>query len=156
MKATNAETVSLLQVAFRMELETVVNYLANSVFLDGIEAMEVKRALASDIPEELHHAQMLAERIKQLGGRVPGSLELEFDQKGMQPPQDPRDSSMIVAGVIEAERSAIDHYVSLIQATSESDPVTAELATKILAEEDAHRTLFEGFQTGSLIRNDWT
>jgi bacterioferritin len=51
-----------------------------------VRAEEIKKSLAADIPEELGHAQMLAKRIKVLGGRVPASLELERDQKFLQPP----------------------------------------------------------------------
>jgi len=35
------ETVGLLQTSFRMEMETVANYLANSVHLDGVGAEEI-------------------------------------------------------------------------------------------------------------------
>jgi bacterioferritin len=155
MSPTENHVITMLQTAYRMEIETVTNYLANSVFLDGIDAMEVRRSLADDVAEELNHARMLAERIKQLGGRIPGSLELEFDQKSMQPPEDPREISSVIAGVIEAEQGAIDHYLAIIRATAGGDPVTADLATKILAEEEQHRILFEGFQSAALVRNSW-
>jgi bacterioferritin len=78
-ETSRQEIIKLPQTACRMELETVTNYLANSIFLDDVDAVEVKRALASDVPEELHHAQLPGNRIKQLGGRIPGSLELNFD-----------------------------------------------------------------------------
>ena len=65
--------VQALKRAYASELETVQNYLANSVDLDGVRAEEIKKSLAADIPEELGHATMLARRIKVLGGRVPGS-----------------------------------------------------------------------------------
>ena len=62
-----------------MELETVTNYLAISIDLDGVRAEEIKKALAADITEELMHARQLGERIKQLSGFVPGSLALKFE-----------------------------------------------------------------------------
>jgi len=68
--------VSELKHAYAGELETVQNYLANSVDLDGVRAEEIKKSLAADIQEELGHANILARRIKVLGGRVPGSMEL--------------------------------------------------------------------------------
>lgn len=141
----NQKTVSMLQEAYRMEIETVANYLANSVHLDGVRAEEIKRALAEDVPEELGHAQKLANRIKQLGGRIPGSLELQFDQESLQPPEDTIDIDRVVHGVVEAECAAIDHYREIIEQTQETDPVTADLATRLMADEEQHRTLFEGF-----------
>ncbi|REJ73783.1 MAG: rubrerythrin [Planctomycetota bacterium] len=139
----------MLQTAYRMELETVTNYLANSVHLDGVEAEEVKRSLAGDVQEELGHATRLANRIKQLGGRIPGSLELNFDQESMRPPKDSTDVLSVVRGVVDAETSAIEHYRDVIKAAEEmSDAVTADLATQLLADEEEHRTQFEGFLAG--------
>ncbi len=71
-------TVQLLQKAYRMEVETVMNYLANSVYLDGMQAEEVKRALSADVTEELGHARRLAQRLKQIGGRIPGFFGTEI------------------------------------------------------------------------------
>ena len=145
----NKPIVSMLQKAYRMEVETVVNYRANSVLLDAVEADEVKRSLAEDGQEEPGHATRLANRIKQLGGRVPGSLELEFDQESLRPPQKSTDVHSVVRGVVDAESSAIDHYRELIEtAESNSDPVTADLVTELLADEEEHRTQFEGFLAG--------
>ncbi|MBD3676131.1 MAG: rubrerythrin [Planctomycetaceae bacterium] len=146
MSDDKQQIIDMLHKAYRMEVETVANYLANSIHLDGVRAEEVKRSLDEDITEELGHAQKLAHRIKQLGGRVRGSLELEFDQKSLRPPEDSTDVLSVVKGVIEAEKTGIDHYRSIIDATEENDPVTADLVTQILAEEEEHRTQFEGFQ----------
>jgi bacterioferritin len=146
-KSTQQETVQLLQKAYRMELETVINYLANSNWLDGMLAEEVKRALASDVSEELGHAQKLAGRLKQLKGRIPGSLELKFDQESLRPPQQTTDVKAVIGGVIDAETSAIEHYRKIFShADANDDPVTADMATQILADEEAHLTLFQGFQ----------
>ena len=60
-----------------MELETVMNYIANSTNLDGIRAEEIKRALALDVVAELGHGQILARRIKTVGGVVPGSMNFQ-------------------------------------------------------------------------------
>lgn len=146
MAATKEATVELLRRAYCMELETVANYLANSVQLDGVRAEEIKSALAGDVNEELSHAQQLAQRIKQLGGRVPGSMEVSFDQAGLQPPQDPTQVKNVVEGVLAAENAAIAHYNDIIRETDGSDYVTQDLCIKLLAEEEAHRTQFEGFQ----------
>ena len=62
-----AKTILLLTQAYAAELETVQNYLANSVWLDGLGAQEVSESLAEDVAEELGHAQKLAHRLKQLG-----------------------------------------------------------------------------------------
>ena len=141
----STEIIKALQDAYRMELETVANYLANSIHLEGLLAEEVKRALASDVQEELLHATEIANRIKQLGGRVPGSLELSFDQTNMQPPEDPTEAIWVINGVLEAEEAAIANYKKIIRMADGEDPVTADLATRLMADEEGHRTLFRGF-----------
>ena len=76
--ASNQEIIDLLIAAYSMELETVMNYIANSINLDGVRAEEIKKSLAADIVEELGHATQLGQRIKQIGGLVPGSLSVKL------------------------------------------------------------------------------
>jgi len=144
----NEEVIDLLRTAYMMELETVENYLANSVYLDGIHAETIKASLARDVAEEFSHASRLARRIKELGGRVPGSLELERSQATLQPPESSTDVDAVISGVIEAEQMAIEQYRKVIRATDDEDYVTQEMAISILAEEESHLVLFEGFRAG--------
>ena len=142
------DVVELLQKAYMMELETVQNYLANSIYLDGVQAEEIKKALAGDVTEELGHAQRLARRLKQLGARIPGSLALERDQEALQPPEESTNVEAVVDGVIEAENDAIEHYAHIIDVTDGNDFVTQDLAIELLGDEEEHRTQFEGFKAG--------
>jgi bacterioferritin len=139
------EIIDELKRAYAAELETVQNYLANSVDLDGVRAEEIKKSLAVDIQEELGHAQMLAKRIKVLGGRVPGSMELPREQTYMQPPQDSTDLISVIKGVIQAEDSAIAGYERLIRVCDDVDFVTQDLAVTLLGDEQEHRRAFVGF-----------
>ena len=139
--------VAELKHAYGMEIETVQNYLANSIDLDGVRAEEIKKSLATDIPEELGHAMILAKRIKVLGGRVPGSLELERDQRYLQPPADSTDLITIIKGVILAEEGAITQYEKIIGICEQVDYVTQDLVIKILGDEQEHRRAFVGFLT---------
>ena len=78
MPVPKEEVIELLKAAYRMEVETVTNYIANRINPDGVRAEEIKKSLAVDINAELQHAQQLGQRIKQLGGRVPGSDRLHL------------------------------------------------------------------------------
>jgi bacterioferritin len=142
----NKAIIALLQSAYAAELETVANYLANSVWLDGLRAEEVKESLDEDIAEELGHAKKLAQRIKQLGGRPPGSLSLARGQKSLQPPKDSTDLYSVIKGVIDAEEDAIATYRKLIKACDGTDYVTQDLAVELLADEEAHRCQFAGYR----------
>ena len=137
--------VGMLEKAYWMEIETVMSYVANSVNPDGVRAQEIKQSLATDITEELGHAQQFAARIKELYGTVPGSLEFAAEQAYLQPPGQATDIVHVIKGVIEAETGAIEHYNRIIEFTDEIDPVTNDMVIAILRDEEGHRRLFEGF-----------
>jgi bacterioferritin len=137
--------VDLLKTAYFMELETVMNYVTNSINPDGVRAQEVKENIEEDIQEELGHAQQFAARIKELYGVVPGSLEFKASQDTLQPPDDQIDVVHVIKGVIDAEDGAIQHYTRIVEETEEVDPVTQDMVIDILHDEQGHRRLFEGF-----------
>jgi bacterioferritin len=140
-----ATTIELLTRAYMMEIETVANYLAASVNLDGIGAQEVVRALQADIEEELEHARKLAWRLKQLDAVVPGPPAVKLVQDTLQPSPRQTDVGDVVRAVLEAENAAIDNYQRLILETDGLDWVTQDLAVSLMADEEAHRRLFKGF-----------
>jgi bacterioferritin len=139
------EIIDLLSKAYWMEIETVMSYIANSVNPDGLRAREVVESLAEDIDEELGHARLFAQRIKELYGVVPGSLEFSAEQTFLQPPDKQTDIRHVIEGVIEAETGAIEHYNRIIQETDDIDPVTQDMVIAILRDEEGHRRLFEGY-----------
>ena len=140
------QLIAMLTTAYWMELETVMNYLANAVDLDGVRAEEIKKSLLADVTEELTHAQGFARRIKELGGRIPGSMSFKASQKSLQPPKDTTNVVAVIRGVIEAEESAIEHYKRLIEeAGAQHDYVTQDLGIRTLADEEGHRALFTGY-----------
>jgi bacterioferritin len=141
----NETIIKLLQQSYNMELETVINYLSISIHLDGFNARQIKESLAEDVGAELDHARALAKRIKVLDGTIPGSLDLSFNQKKLQPPADALDIKIVVQGVIEAEEGAIAQYQKLIEASAEIDPVTNDLAIEHKGDEEEHRREFVGF-----------
>ena len=143
--AVREEIIALLQRAYWMEIETVMSYIANSINPDGVRAMEIRESLEEDIQEELGHAQQFAERIKELYGVVPGSLEFSAEQSYLQPPDDQVDIVHVIKGVIEAETGAIEHYSRIIEETDGIDPVTQDMVIAILHDEQGHKRLFEGF-----------
>jgi bacterioferritin len=139
------EIVDLLTTAYWMEIETVMNYVAASVNPDGLRAREVVEALETDVEEELGHARQFAQRIKELYGVVPGSMEFRASQKSLQPPERQTDLQHIIRGVIEAETGAIEHYARIIEVTDGIDWTTQDMVIAIMRDEEGHRRLFEGF-----------
>ena len=139
------QIVEMLKKAYWMEIETVMSYIANSINPDGVRAQEIIESLEHDIQEELGHARQFGERIKELYGVVPGSLDFTAEQSYLQPPEHQTDIVHVIKGVIEAETGAIEHYNTLIRETEEIDPVTQDMVIAILRDEEGHRRLFEGY-----------
>lgn len=147
MAEDRTQIIEELKKSYRMEIETVMNYLANSVNLDGVRAEEIKKSLAADVTVELGHAQQLGKRIKTLGGQVPGSLAMQWDQKPMQPPSDSTDVTTVIRGVIEAEDGAVKQYGKIIKLCEGIDYVTQDLCIQLMGDEEEHRREFVGFLT---------
>ena len=139
------EIIGLLTQAYWMEIETVMNYIANSVNLDGVRAEEIKKSLAVDVTAEIGHAQLFAKRIKTLSGQAPGSFGFKASQASLQPPADTRDVVSVIKGVIDAEQGAITHYNRVIKACEGVDYVTQDMVITILTDEEEHLREFEGF-----------
>jgi len=131
--------------AYSAELETVQNYLAASINLDGVRSDIIKKSLAADVTAELMHGQKLAARIKVVGGIVPGSLNLIRDQTYLQPPADTTDVVSVIKGVIAAEESAIAQYNKIIKLCDQVDYATQDLCIENLSDEESHRREFIGF-----------
>lgn len=141
----NQEIIDNLIIAYWMEIETVTNYISNSINLDGVRAEEIKKSLSVDIMEEIGHAQSLAKRIKEVGGIVPGSMNFKPSQKKLQPKNDTTDVVSVIEGVIEAENGAIAQYNKLIKICDGTDYVTQDLCIRLLGMEESHRIEFMGF-----------
>ena len=142
----NKKIVDELHKAYWAEIETVMNYLAHATNLDGVSAEEIKDKLNTEINDELGHAKKIASRIKELNGVVRGSDTFTANQKTLQATDDTTDIKYVIDGVIDAESDAINTYKKIIDLAEGKDYVTQDLATQILADEETHKTVFEGFK----------
>jgi bacterioferritin len=138
------EIVALLHRAYWMEMETVMSYLANAANLDGIRAEEIAEALDEDVTEELGHARRFANRIKELYGTPPGSMDFTAEQSSLQPGE-PSDVSAVIKGVIDAEAGAIEHYTRMIEVCDGVDWTTQDMVIEILRDEEGHMRKFERY-----------
>lgn len=143
--ASNQEIIDNLIKSYWMEIETVISYISNSINLDGVRAEEIKKSLAVDVTEELTHAQRLAKRIKEIGGKVPGSMDIKPEQSFLQPVEDTTDVASVIEGVLKAEEGAIAQYNKLIKLCDGVDYVTQDLCIQLLGMEESHRIEFKGF-----------
>ena len=143
--AKKQDIIQGLTKSYWAEIETVMNYIAHSVNLDGVRAEEIKKSLTAEIADELLHAQSIAKRIKELGGTTPGSKTFKAAQPFLQPVKDSTNVIHVIKGVIEAENGAIKQYKKLIKLCDGTDYVTQDLCIRSLADEESHKSIFEGF-----------
>jgi bacterioferritin len=136
-----ADVVELLIKAYYSELSTAMNYIAIVNNVEGFQGDTIRRLLENDIQEEIGHAITLAQRIRTLGFTVPssGNFKAEEDSNAQ--------SSLSVAAILttnalsaimKAEQEAMNLYKQIIDLTRDYDPVTADIVTTILAEEEEH------------------
>jgi bacterioferritin len=141
------DVIDLLRKAYLDEIETAMNYLANGTYLETVSGEMVAESLKEDVEEELHHAEELGYRLRYYGEVPPASADFEVNQESLQPPAEGSDVLSVIDGVIEAEEDAIETYEALIEAAEEADdPVTEDLATELLADEQAHRAEFLSYR----------
>ena len=89
--------------------------------------------------EELEHAEMLVERILQLGGKPVLSPEdwFKVTNCGYEAPSDPKVKTLLEQN-IKGEQCAIDVYQKLSTMLKDKDPITHQMVLGILEDEVEH------------------
>jgi ferritin-like protein len=142
------EIVAELKKSYAGEFETLQNYVAHAVDLEGTIAETVGTSLEASISQRLKNVRRLARRITVLGGRVPGSLELTRSQNYLQPAAEKADPLAVLRGILRASEAAIAQYEKIIALTEGNDYLTQDLMIDLLSQErDQHRLFM------SLLRN---
>lgn len=129
--------VKLLNDALATELVCVLRYKRHHFTADGISASHIKGEFLVHANQEAAHADLLAERIVQLGGApnfAPDSLvarsHAQYD--------DSKDIQSMVRSNLVAERIAVEAYHQMIRLIGDKDTTTKRILESILAEEEEH------------------
>ena len=129
--------ITLLNHALATELVCVLRYRRHHFMARGIHSQSVAQEFLDHSNEEQGHADLIAERIVQLGG------EPDFAPDGLTR----RSHAEYVAGTtlasmiredLVAERIAIDSYRDLIRFLGDEDSTTRRMLEGILAVEEVH------------------
>jgi len=131
--------ITLLNKAFADEWLAYYQYWTGAKIVRGQMRGAVTGELAEHAAEELKHAEMLTERILQLGGNIIIKPEdwYKMSNCGYDAPEDPSVKSLLKQN-IKGEQCAIEVYKKLADATKEKDVVTYQLALEIMKEEIEH------------------
>ena len=136
----NVEKVlTLLNKAYCDEWLAYSQYWLGAKVAKGPMKEGVIAELLQHATDELRHADMVANRIVQLGGMPVTSPKgwYEHTNCGYSAPDDPY-VGVLLDQNIEGEQCAIGVYNAMLSATREADPVTYNLALQILQDEVEH------------------
>lgn len=129
--------LDLLNKALATELVCVLRYRYHYFMAKGIHASSVAQEFLEHADQELQHADKIAERIVQLGGKpdfCPDTLSARSHAEYVTPISL---KEMIKENLI-AERIAIESYREMINFISNTDPTTRRIIEDILAVEEEH------------------
>ncbi len=132
------ETVlRLLNEALATELVCVLRYKRHYYMASGIHAQAVAAEFLEHASEEQTHADLIAERINQLGGEPDLNPEGLLTRSHSEYVEGDDLVDMIKEDLV-AERIAIDSYSEMIRYIAEDDPTTRRMLEGILATEEEH------------------
>ena len=111
VRANLDEVIKDLTAAYADEWLAHYQYWVNARLVKGMDADMLRNVLDKQAMDELGHAQKLAERIIQLGGRPVTSPAMLMEKAGCgykEPPKERTDLSQVVEDVLASEACAID------------------------------------------------
>jgi len=134
-----SKLIEVLKKAFADEWLAYYQYWVGAKVVKGPMKEAVIAELTQHAGDELRHAEMLTERIIQLGGTPIIKPEdwYKMTNCGYDAPEDPS-VRVILEQNIKGEQCAIDAYNRLLEATRDKDPVTYNIALQILQDEVEH------------------
>ena len=130
-KDAKQELIDGLNQDLRGEFQAVIMYRLYASMVQGPWRQELRAFFANEIPEELAHAQILADKISAMGGTPatePAPVKIVKDAKGM------------LQTAMEAEIETIERYVKRrSQAEAAGEHGLAARFDDIIADETNHR-----------------
>ena len=150
-KADRETVVKLLNDALATEIVCVLRYKRHYFMADGIHAKGVADEFLQHANEEQAHADRIAQRIVQLGGKpdlAPDTLTARSHAEY----KEGRDLVDMIRENLVAERIAIDSYADMVRYIGDDDPTTRRLLEDVLGQEEEHaddmKTLLEEMLKG--------
>ncbi|MCW8822292.1 MAG: ferritin-like domain-containing protein [Sulfurovum sp.] len=133
------EIISVLNKAYADEWLAYYQYFIEAKVIKGIMKDAAIAELTQHAADELRHANMVADRILQLGGTPLLHPQEWFTHTncGYEEPKD-FDVVSILEDSIKGEQCAISVYSHIVEMTRHKDVVTYDIVSQILADEVEH------------------
>ena len=134
--------VKKLQAALASEKQSEYQYWWGKYTVLGPMFNSIQKEFADHEEEERAHAELLAERLYELGGMPvfnPNDLHTVADCPYPKYEEEDNQCTMVqLKQQLEAEECAIKNYEELIALTADCDPATNDVIVEILREENEH------------------
>ncbi len=136
-QADRETVIRLLNEALATELVCVLRYKLHHFMAQGIHSQAVAAEFLQHANEEQGHADQIATRIVQLGGKPNMNPEGLTSRSHSEYKEAGTLVDMIKENLV-AERIAIDSYAEMARYFGEKDPTTRRMVESILAMEEEH------------------
>src|SRR5919206_2282713 len=130
-------TISILNEALATEIVCVLRYMHHYFMATGVHAKAVSDEFKEHADAEREHADRIAERIQQLGGKPDFNPKSLLERSVSQYVEGETLADMIREDLI-AERIVIEVYQEMIRYFGYDDPTTRSMIEEILADEEEH------------------
>ncbi len=131
------DIVDLLNGSLATELVCVLRYKRHHFTAHGLSAPAIAAEFMKHAQEETAHADLIAERIVQLGGDPDFSPETLLARSHADYDSSTELKAMIRANLV-AERVAVESYRQMISLIGDKDPTTRRMLETILSDEEEH------------------
>jgi bacterioferritin len=131
------KAIAILNEALATEIVCVLRYMHHYFMATGVHGRAVAEEFKEHADSEREHADEIAERIQQLGGKPDFNPASLLQRSVSQYIEGETLSDMIREDLI-AERMVIEVYQEMIRFFGNNDPTTRRLIEHILAEEEEH------------------
>jgi bacterioferritin len=130
-------TISILNEALATEIVCVLRYMHHYFMATGVHGSSVADEFKEHADAERDHADQIAERIQQLGGKPDFNPKSLLQRSVSQYVEGETLADMIREDLI-AERIVIEVYQEMVRHFANNDPTTRHMVEEILADEEEH------------------
>ena len=131
------QAISILNEALATEIVCVLRYMHHYFMATGVHGKSVADEFKEHADAEREHADMIAGRIQQLGGKPDFSPKTLLERSASQYVEGETLAQMIREDLV-AERIVIDVYQEMIRHFGSNDPTTRIMIEHILKDEEEH------------------
>jgi bacterioferritin len=136
-KLDRKQAIAILNEALATEIVCVLRYRFHYVMATGIHSQAVKAEFKEHALEEQEHAERIAERIKQLGGKPEMNPAILTERSHSEYREGASLADMIREDLI-AERIAVETYREIVRFFGDRDSTSRIMMEEILSKEEEH------------------